>query len=195
MAFDNVNGPDEVKINVTRIENAIKEVERVRNISREQRRSLYEEARVYGENVQFNKTILKNVPDQIVVELKSFMAEYCRYFETDQNYRHLVDHLLNDAVVLLGTNQSSISGKSDARKRKWSITAVIDNILSKLASSVNEARENWAKAASAYYRLSLALQEHGISRSLSTSVQNSIPVGDRNLLRSPARPSKSSKAR
>jgi hypothetical protein len=176
---------------VKRIEEAIHEAARKRNTLREKRRELYEEAKVYVEDVSFDKTVLTTVPTDITNKLKFFMAEYCKYFERENEYHHSISNTLDAGATMLAKIKGLLSsnrqpedffrvyssGDDERTKQEFAkdggpgmsdfeaIRHIFAIYLLGFDGGSSD-REHWARVSNAYYQLNGSLLEYGVVQTL-----------------------------
>jgi hypothetical protein len=163
VARKRLNKTDDIRSIVEDIRSAIDEISRVRSEGRERRRSEYEQARVYADNVLSDRSILKRTPEDITVKIQAFMLAYCAYFSRERAY----EHELHSALKLVDrtiVRRFGSSGKDSLIKsnNKRKIKTDMDRCLSKIRASVCTSRERWAVVASAYHLLGQSFREHGL---------------------------------
>ena len=133
-----------------------------RSKGREQRRSDYEEARVYADKAIVDGSFLKKTPDEVRDNLQTLMTLYCEYFSTEREYRHqleLVLHQVSRVIDLYANLRPDGQANMD---RKLAFESDLDRILRLIDEATKLSRERWARVAKAYHSLAYSLRQYGL---------------------------------
>lgn len=164
VALERLRGPTKVRTILGRLAGETFNAHSRRQEQSEARREQYEEARVYGNEGFQERGLLKRVPEDVVVALRSFMVEYCNYFVTEHAYSHELANAIEQTSNALDhfRQRLPLFKKEDANAR-----ADFERLLREFMSGYEDSREklrtSWANVSEKYHRLNKAFREHGLN--------------------------------
>jgi hypothetical protein len=147
-----------------RLAENIANIEKQRDVFREERRRQYEEAAVYGsDNLNF-RTLGTVMPQELSEGLVNFMLKYVNYFRHGDEYRHRLGGTLRLANELVDKIRSEELPPKQKRRDKSeeNVRGCLHMIIIHAEEAQRQMRDQWADVSSAYYSFVRNAREYGL---------------------------------
>ncbi|MFI5011390.1 MAG: hypothetical protein ACHQAY_03490 [Hyphomicrobiales bacterium] len=161
-ALERLERTDNTHEAVKQLEKTTKAIQAVRLGAADRRREQYEEAKVYEENMVSSAGILVKIPPEVAVQLMTFMASFCTYFELEGIYNHELKRALVHAEAVVDRYRNAIERKAGGSEKE-TLRRDLSEILTQTRGADDFLRAGWASIAMSYHRLNLRFREYGLS--------------------------------